>query len=81
MLESEFSGPGWRFPPLRNALLAGILAGAAFALELLEALPRGAAIAAYAAAIPLGGWHWIREGVEELIAEREVGIEIPLASE
>jgi Cd2+/Zn2+-exporting ATPase len=76
MLESEFSGPWWRFPPLRNALLAGILAGAAFALELLEALPHGAAIAAYAAAIPLGGWHWIREGVEELIAEREVGIEI-----
>ena len=76
MLESEFSGPWWRFPPLRNALLAGILAGAAFTLELLEALPHGAAIAAYAAAIPLGGWHWVREGVEEFIAEREVGIEI-----
>ena len=76
MVDSEFSGPWWRFPPLRGALLAGIVAGAAFILELLRVLPHAVAIGAYATAIPLGGWHWIREGVEELIEEREVGIEI-----
>jgi Cd2+/Zn2+-exporting ATPase len=76
MVESEFSGEWWKFPPLRNALLAGLLAGAAFILERLDALPHGVAIAAYVAAIPLGGWHWVREGVEEVVAEREVGIAI-----
>lgn len=76
MAEPDFSGVWWKFPPLRNALLAGILAGAAFILERLDALPHGIAIAAYAAAIPLGGWHWVREGVEKVVAEREVGIAI-----
>jgi Cd2+/Zn2+-exporting ATPase len=27
-------------------------------------------------AIPIGAYHWAREGLEELIEEREVGIEI-----
>lgn len=76
MNDSAFSGRWWQFPALRSALLAGILAGAAFVLERLQMLPHGIAIGAYVVAIPLGGWHWIREGVQELIAEREVGIEI-----
>lgn len=76
MSQSEVLGPWWRFPPLRNALVAGILAGTGFILEFFEALPDEFAIAAYAAAIPIGAWHWIREGVRELLAEREVGIEI-----
>lgn len=29
-----------------------------------------------AVAIPVGGWHWMREGIEKLIVEREIGIEI-----
>jgi len=76
MKDSGFSGPWWRFPPLLGALLAGLLAGGAFLLELLDLLPRTVAIAAYAAAIPVGGWHWIREGLQELFEERKVGIEI-----
>jgi len=76
MRESGFAGPWWAFPPLRGALLAGLLAGGAFALELFEMLPNGVAIMAYAAAIPVGGWHWIREGISELVADRKVGIEM-----
>ena len=71
-----FSGPWWMFPPLRNALLAGIIAGAAFVLEWFGIVGHSPAMLAYIVAIPLGGWHWIREGVEELIAERVVGIEV-----
>lgn len=70
------AGRWWQFPPLRGALLAAIIAGTAFVLEHAQLLPRGIAIGAYALAIPIGGWHWIREGIAELIAERQVGIEI-----
>ena len=71
-----FAGPWWMFPPLRNALLAGVLAGFAFVLEVSGLLPESVAMWAYIIAIPLGGAHWIREGVEELVEHREVGIEI-----
>ena len=70
------AGRWWQFPPLRNALLAAVIAGVAFVLERAQLLPRGIAIGAYALAIPIGGWHWIREGITELVSEREVGIEI-----
>lgn len=73
---SVVAGRWWQFPPLRGALLAAVIAGIAFVLERAQLLPRGIAIGAYALAIPIGGWHWIREGIAELIAEREVGIEI-----
>ena len=76
MSESTSSVKWWQFPPLRNALVAAVLAGAAFLLERLALLPHEVAVGAYALAIPIGGLHWIREGVSELIKEREVGIEI-----
>lgn len=71
-----FSGPWWMFPPLRNALLAGVLAGIAFVLEVSGLLPESLAMWAYIIAIPLGGAHWMREGFEEVVEHREVGIEI-----
>lgn len=74
--DSSFSGRWWQFPPLRGAVLAAVIAGVAFLLERMGVLPHSAAIGAYVLAIPLGGWHWMREGVEVFIAEREVGIEI-----
>jgi heavy metal translocating P-type ATPase len=76
MVEASHTGNWWSFPPLRNSVLAGIVAGATFLLERLGLLTHGLAIAGYVAAIPLGGWHWIREGVEKLITQRVVGIEI-----
>lgn len=71
-----FSGPWWMFPPLRNALLAGVIAGVAFILELAGVLPQSVAMWAYIVAIPVGGMHWMREGAEELFRHREVGIEV-----
>jgi Cd2+/Zn2+-exporting ATPase len=76
MHEGGFSGPWWQFPPLRNALAAGVVAGVAFLLEHLGVVTHHGAMWAYVAAIPLGGWYWAREGIEELIEEREVGIGI-----
>jgi Cd2+/Zn2+-exporting ATPase len=74
--ENTFEGPWWRYPPLRNALLAGLIAGMGFVLAHLGLIPETAETAFYWVAIPLGGWHWAREGIEDLITEREVGIEI-----
>ena len=43
-------------------------------LELLDA-PKGIAIALFVAAIPVGGWYFAKEGFEEFVEEREIGIE------
>ena len=80
MADEEYSGRWWNFPPLRNALVAGVIAGVTFVLERSGVLAHGWAIAAYVAAIPLGGWHWIREGFEKLVRERVIGIEALMIS-
>jgi heavy metal translocating P-type ATPase len=71
-----FEGSWWQFPPLRSALLAGLVAAATFALELGPGLPRPASIGLYSLAILLGGLHWMREGLEGLVRERAIGIEV-----
>jgi hypothetical protein len=71
MAESEFSGVWWKFPPLRNALLAGILAGAAFILERLDARRDRGVRGDTARRMALGSR---RRG--KFVAEREVGIDI-----
>lgn len=71
-----FDGKWWQFPPLRNALLAGVVALATFSLEHSSGLPRAASIALYSLAILLGGLHWMREGLEGLLRERAIGIEV-----
>lgn len=72
----SFDGKWWQFPPLRNALLAGVIAGATFVVELTMGLPQAAVIGLYFAAILIGGLHWMREGLEDLWRERIVGIEM-----
>ena len=74
--DDGFDGPWWRYPPLRNALLSGLIAGAGFVAAHLGFIPERIEDIFYWIAIPLGGWHWAREGIEELIEEKEVGIEI-----
>ena len=71
-----FDGKWWQFPPLRNALLAGVIALAVFAVDTALSIPESASIAAYVFAILLGGWHWMREGAEDLFREGKIGIEI-----
>lgn len=72
----EFEGPWWLFPPLRNALSAGIIALAAFLLGYFEVLGDRLVIWFYWLSILLGGYFWAKEGIEELIEEHEVGISI-----
>ncbi|VAX28978.1 Lead, cadmium, zinc and mercury transporting ATPase; Copper-translocating P-type ATPase, partial [hydrothermal vent metagenome] len=74
--EELFEGRWWTYPPMRNALIAGILTGTALILAYLNVIPSTVEIFIYIVAIFLGGYHWSREGIEELIEEKEVGIEI-----
>jgi len=75
--EKTFEGKWYAHPPLRNALIAGFITGVAFLLSHIDRLiPQYVEIAFYIIAILLGGYHWAREGIEELIKEYEIGIEI-----
>lgn len=79
MLENEkefFEGKWYAYSPLRNALIAGLLVGVAFSLAHLGIISNAAEIVIYTVAILLGGYHWSREGVEEFLRERDIGIEI-----
>ncbi len=72
--EDGFEGPWWRYPPLRNALIGGIIALAAWLLARSGVIGEAPTIALYLAAIAIGGYLWAREGLEELLEEHEVGI-------
>jgi len=71
-----FEGKWYTHPPMRNALIAGLLSAAAFGLTHLGIITDLAETAVYCVAIVLGGYHWSREGIEEFIEKREIGIEI-----
>ncbi len=74
--DTDFTGRWWQFPPLRNALIAGLLAAGAWLLEQTGLIGAGAAVALYLPAIAIGGWYWAREGLEALVRQRLIGIDI-----
>lgn len=74
--QNTFEGSWYAHPPMRNALISGALTSIAFALAHLNIMPAFIERVVYLIAIGIGGSHWIREGLEELIKEKEVGIEI-----
>jgi len=61
---------------MRNALLSGLLTGTAFVLAHLKIIPHSVEVFFFVLAICLGGYYWCSEGLEKLIEEREIGIEI-----
>ncbi|NOY78323.1 MAG: cadmium-translocating P-type ATPase [Calditrichaeota bacterium] len=71
-----FDGKWYSHPPLRNALIAGAIAVTAFLLTRSGFLSRPVEIALFVTAIVIGGYHWTREGIEDLIKEHEIGIEM-----
>lgn len=71
-----YDGAWYGHPPLRNALIAGVLAGLGFIFGWLGVIPSSGTILLYLIAIPIGAYSWVREGIEELIGEHEIGIEI-----
>ena len=75
MLKEETSTQSWMFyPPLRNALLAGIIALVSFLLEYTYLQDHTLSISLYIIAIILGGYIWVWEGIEELIYEQKISI-------
>ena len=71
-----FDGKWYLHPPMRNALIAGGIIGIAFGLAHTGLIPSLLEIALFVIAIVIGGYHWVREGIEELIEEKEIGIEM-----
>ena len=61
----EFSGSWWRFPIMRDALLAGAMITVTWVLGHVFGLPKLEPFG-YAVAMILGGNHFVREGLEEL---------------
>lgn len=75
MSEKETLTQSWIvYPPLRNALLAGIIALIAFLLEFTAFQNHTLSLGLYIIAIILGGYIWVWEGIEELIYERKISI-------
>jgi len=72
-------GPWWTYPPILGAAISGVLLAAAFFGELAGWFSEPVAIGLYIASIPFGGYWWLREGIEELVDEHEVGIEVLMA--
>jgi heavy metal translocating P-type ATPase len=70
-----FTGPWWRYPTLRNALLAGGIAGTGFLLAHLGLISHSVEIVFYFFALPIGGYHWAREAIEGLFAG-EISIDV-----
>lgn len=71
-----FDGKLYAHPPMRNALIAGGLTLLAFGLGHLDIISGTSEIVVYILAIIIGGYHWTREGIEDLIECKEIGIEI-----
>jgi heavy metal translocating P-type ATPase len=71
-----YEGPWWRYPLLRNALLAAVVAVAGFALAHVGVITEFVERLFYFTAIPIGGYHWAREAIENFFREHTVGIDI-----
>ncbi len=73
--EGGFAGSWWQYPVLRNALIAGMVAGVGFALAHLGVVSEQTEALFYFVAIPLGGYHWGWEALEALFREWVIGID------
>lgn len=71
-----FDGRWYSHPPMRNALLSGLLTGVAYALGHLRIIPSRAETILFLVAIPLGGYHWMKEGIEEWMEKKKIGIDV-----
>lgn len=65
----------WRNPKVLTSLTSGLLLLVGWLIELAGA-PGIVSLVIYAAAILIGGYYFGREAIEELIFEREIGIEL-----
>lgn len=73
--EEIFEGRWFEHPLMRNALLGALVAGIAFATSYLKVAPHAVSVALYGIGIVLAAYAWAKEGIEELVKEKEIGIE------
>lgn len=79
--ESEiFEGKWYQHPLMRNALQGAVIGVATFSLSYFKLIPHGITVFLYIVAIVLAGYYWAKEGIEELIEERKIGIEFLMLS-
>lgn len=78
--EESFTGPWWRYPPILGAAVSGALLALSLALDWSGLIGQPVAIALYLLSMPFAGYWWFREGLEELIECREIGIEFLMAA-
>lgn len=74
--KSPYEGKWYDFQILRHALYSGAITFCVFILSQLKIFPSFIEIPFYLLAILVGGHHWMREGIEELLKEKEVKIDI-----
>ncbi|RKY16230.1 MAG: heavy metal translocating P-type ATPase [Planctomycetota bacterium] len=74
--ERGHRGPWWTYPPILGAIVSGLLLASGWLGSISGLLPEPLPIVFYIASMPFGGYWWAREGLEELIEEREIGIEV-----
>ena len=67
--------PPWRNPKVLASVTSGVLLFFGWLLSLAE-VPTGVLLAVYGASALVGAYYFAREAIEELLFEREVGIEL-----
>lgn len=70
--------PPWRNPQVVTSALSGLLLALGFFGSMLGLSPL-LETSLYLLAVIIGGWYFIREGIETLLEERQIGIEILMA--
>lgn len=71
-----YTGPWYGHPPLRNSIIAGVFVGTGLVLGQTGMVPPFIEKTFFLIAIFIGAYHWAREGIEELLHEHVIGIEI-----
>ncbi|MDD1757587.1 MAG: cadmium-translocating P-type ATPase, partial [Methanotrichaceae archaeon] len=74
--EDIFEGKWYEYPIIRNAIISGLLTVSAYSLAHRGIISSNAEIFIFIIAILIGGYHWGREGIEELFEEQKIDIEI-----
>lgn len=66
----------WKNPKVITSVVSGVILGLTYLLENCAGLPSVYGSLLYAVGILIGGYYFGREALEELVKEREVGIEL-----
>jgi len=74
--DETFEGKWYEYPIMRNALISGLLTVSVYGLAHIGVISFYVESSIFIIAILIGGYHWSKEGIEELIKEKKIGIEI-----